>query len=144
MNHDVTHINNGGANVGKTLEQYRDDFIYLGHNFAKIWLTEKIDLNLIHPTDGSSIAISMKAQKIVDSATGVRRSKIMAIGHYHKMNWLYYKGVNVFLVPSFQFQTPFMESNNLASYVGGFILTIQVDNDGELIGIIPEFVDLGK
>ena len=141
-NHDLTHTINGGANIGDVVGKIRKDMIYLGHNFAKVWLTPDVDINLIHPTDGSNAAISYKAQKIIDAASGKRKSKIMAIGHYHKVNWVYYKNIHAFNVPSFQHQTDFMASNNLVSVVGGFILTIKVDHDGKLLSVIPEFVNL--
>lgn len=140
-NHDVTHVRNGGANIGKAIGNYRDDLVYLGHNFAKVWLSEGVDLNLIHPGDGSAYGVSLKAQKIVDAATGKRRAAIMAIGHYHKMNWNLWKGVHTFIMPSFQHQTTFMETKNLKSYVGGYILTIKVDKNGNLISLTPEYVD---
>lgn len=143
-NHDATHTMNGGANIGEVVGKIRSDMVYLGHNFAKIWLTNKVDLNLIHPVDGSANSISLKGQQMVDKASGKRKSRLVAIGHYHKSAWLpNYKGTDIFMMPSFQFQTPFMESNNLASYVGGFILTLRLDETGELISAIPEYVGFG-
>lgn len=142
-NHDVTHVRNGGANIGRAIAAQRDDLIYLGHNFAKIWLTEEVDLNLIHPGDGSAYSVSLRAQKIIDAAQGKRKSKLMAIGHYHKMDWIYWKGVHAFTMPSFIHQTEFMETMNLKSYVGAYILTIKVDDNGELLTVIPEYVELG-
>lgn len=142
-NHDVTHVRNGGANIGRAIDIARDDLVYLGHNFAKVWLTENVDLNLIHPNDGSAYAVSLRAQKLVEAATGKRRAKIIAIGHYHKMDWIYWNGVHAFTMPSFEHQTGFMESKNLKSYVGGYILEIKVDRDGNLISLKPEFVELG-
>lgn len=139
-NHDITHMRNGGANLGETLDLAREDMVYLGHNFAKVWLTDKVDMNLIHPTDGSTTAISYKLQKIIDNAEGKRKAKIIAVGHYHKMLSMWYKGSYGLLLPSFQFQTDFMRDNNLKSYVGGYILTIKFDTDGNLLSIIPEFV----
>ena len=143
-NHDATHINNGGANIGLCLERIRDDLVYLGHGFAKVWLTDTLDMNLFHPNDGISQVLSYKAQKIVDNATGQRKAKIMCIGHYHKMNYSYYKDTHAFLVPSFEWQTNFMSNNNLLSIVGGYVLTIHVDNDGNILSLIPEFVDFAK
>lgn len=141
-NHDATHMMNGGANIGKNVAAEREDMIYLGHNFAKIWLTENIDLNLFHPSDGSAYGVSLKAQKVIDGATGDKKSKILAIGHYHKMNWIYWKDTHAFVMPSFQHQTDFMSGRGLKSYVGGYILTIKVDKDGKMISITPEFVEL--
>lgn len=141
-NHDATHMINGGANIGKNVAAEREDMVYLGHNFAKIWLTEQVDLNLFHPSDGSAYGVSLKAQKIVDGATGDKKCKILAIGHYHKMNWIYWKDTHAFIMPSFQHQTDFMSGRGLKSYVGGYILTIKVDRDGKMISILPEFVEL--
>ena len=134
-------MHNGGANVGETVEMAREDMVYLGHNFGKIWLTPEVDLNLIHPTDGGAQAVSHKLQKIIDGAEGQRKSKIMVVGHYHKMAWVLWKGVHGFVMPSFQYQTDFMRDNNLKSYVGGFILTIKLDRDGGLVSVTPEFVE---
>ena len=141
-NHDVTHLRNGGANIGETIEMARPDMCYLGHNFGKVWLTNKCDLALIHPTDGGAQAVTHRIQKIIDAAEGQRRAKIMAVGHYHKMAWVMWKGVHGVVVPSFQRQTDFMRDNNLKSYVGGYILTLRFDTDGELLSVLPEFVDL--
>lgn len=141
-NHDASHIANGGANIGVAVERVRKDMVYLGHNYAKVWLSEAIDLDLTHPNDGATTAISYKAQRIVDTRT--KKSKILAIGHYHKMAYLYYKGTHVLMCPSFQNQTTFMEGHNLTSYVGGYILTIQVNDNGEIVSLTPEFVELGE
>jgi UDP-2,3-diacylglucosamine pyrophosphatase LpxH len=141
-NHDASHIANGGANIGVAISRMRDDMVYLGHNYAKVWLSEGVDLDLTHPNDGATTAISYKAQRIVDTRT--KKSKILAIGHYHKMAYLYYKNTHVLMCPSFQNQTIFMEGHNLTSYVGGYILTIQVDNNGDILSLTPEFVELGE
>ena len=52
-NHDATHVVNGGANIGKAIAKNRQDMKYLGHEFAKIWLTPKVDMDMVHPRDGS-------------------------------------------------------------------------------------------
>ena len=139
-NHDASHIANGGANIGIAISRGRNDMIYLGHNYAKVWLSEGVDLDLMHPNDGATATISYKAQAIIDKRT--KKSKILAIGHYHKMAYLYYKKTHTLMCPSFQNQTPFMEGHNLVSYVGGYILTIQLNDNGDIISLTPEFVEL--
>lgn len=141
-NHDATHVRNGGANIGYAIDSLRDDMVYLGHNFAKIWLTENLDMNLVHPGDGSAYGVSLKMQKLIDGAKGKRKAKIQASGHYHKMNWIYWKGTHGFTMPSFQHQTGFMIDKGLLSYVGGYILHIKVDPEGNLISLTPEYVEL--
>jgi DNA polymerase II small subunit/DNA polymerase delta subunit B len=68
----------------------------------------------------------------------------MLVGHYHKQLKMKYKGVHGYLVPSFQHQTGFMEDNNLTSEVGGLILTIKFDKDGNIATISTEEVNYEK
>jgi hypothetical protein len=139
-NHDATHFYNGGANLGAMLELKRDDLVYLGHNFAKVWLSEKVDMNLVHPTDGTSYSVSLKAQQRIDKAAGAQKSKIVLIGHYHKMDIVYHKQTWAVTMPSFFGQSSFMEGKNLESIIGGIILNVKVDAYGDLISIVPEMV----
>lgn len=139
-NHDATHFYNGGANLGAMLELKRDDLVYLGHNFAKVWLTDFVDMNLVHPTDGTSYSVSLKAQQRIDKANGAQKSKILLIGHYHKMDVVYHKQTWAFTMPSFFGQSSFMEGKNLESIIGGIILNVTVDAHGDLVSITPEMV----
>jgi UDP-2,3-diacylglucosamine pyrophosphatase LpxH len=142
-NHDWTHTRNGAANIGEVLANYRhDDLVYLGHNFGQFQINETV-ISLIHPTDGSSRTWSHKLQEIIDR-NEARRGHIMLVGHYHKQLKMKYKGVHGYLVPSFQHQTGFMEDNNLTSEVGGLILTIKFDKDGNISTISTEEVNYEK
>ena len=42
---------------------------------------------------------------------------------------------------AFERQTSFMEMKNLKSYVGAYVITVRVDDDGNLLTVIPEYVD---
>jgi biotin operon repressor len=139
-NHDATHFYNGGANLGAMLELKRDDLVYLGHNFAKVWLTDFVDMNLVHPTDGTSYSVSLKAQQRIDKASGAQKSKILLIGHYHKMDIVYHKQTWAITMPSFFGQSSFMEGKNLESVIGGIILNVKVDSHSDLVSITPEMV----
>lgn len=138
-NHDFTHTRNGGAVLGEVVSHYRDDMIYLGHNFAKVYLAANTTLSMIHPVDGSAQSLSLKLQQIIDR-NEKRKGDILVVGHYHKTCQIYYKHTYGFLVPSFEYQTGFMEDNNLTSDVGGLILTIKVDKDGYPISVKSELV----
>lgn len=138
-NHDWTHTRNGAANIGEVLSNYRDDLVYLGHNFGQFEINDTV-ISLIHPTDGSSKTWSHKLQEVIDR-NEARRGNIMLVGHYHKQLYMKYKGVHGFLVPSFQHQTNFMEDNNLTSEVGGIIMTLKFSEDGSLASINQEWVN---
>jgi predicted phosphodiesterase len=138
-NHDQTHMYNGGANIGEIISKLRDDFVYLGHNHAFFKISDKVKISLIHPTDGSSQALSYKIQQVIDR-NPERKSEIMLIGHYHKTASVFYKGSWGYLVPSFQKKSSFMNDNNLVSDVGGMILTIKLNKDGSLQSLATEYV----
>lgn len=140
-NHDITHMRNGFADLGETLAMVRPDMVYLGHNFAKVYLTERTTMSLVHPTDGSANTLSLKLQKLIDN-NPKRKADLMFVGHYHKSLRMKYKGSYGFLVPSFQDQTSFMLDNNLASDVGATIIHIKVDHDGRIIGLHDTYLDL--
>ena len=115
--------------------------IYLGHNFAKVKLTDKISMNLLHPTDGSTYSVSLKAQQRIDKfTTPMQKCDILVLGHYHKLDLIRHKGVFAFTMPSFFGQSAFFDGKNLESIIGGIILTVKLDIDGELLSIVPEFV----
>lgn len=139
-NHDATHSRNGFANIGESLGMMRDDIIYLGHNYAKVWLTDKLDVSLIHPTDGSSYSITHKLQQVIERNTS-RRSKLMFQGHYHKMAFIRFRDIYGWAVPSFQRQTDFMQDNNLTSEVGGLIITVKLNDNGDILSVNTEYVD---
>lgn len=140
-NHDVTHMRNGFADIGDAISRMRDDLVYLGHNFAKYDLTPNLDMSLIHPTDGVSKSLSLKLQNMID-ANKARRADIMLVGHYHKSVNIKYRDIYGYLLPSFQHQTGFMQDNNLVSDVAGMIFTIKVDDEGRMLSISTEYVDL--
>jgi hypothetical protein len=131
---------NGGANLGAMLSAKRDDLIFLGSNFAKVRLTNKIDMNLVHPKDGSAYGISLKAQQRIDKAVGMQRCKVMVLGHYHKTDFLNYRGTYAITNPSFFGQSEFLEGKNIRSDIGGTILTFKTDNKGELLSLSAEFI----
>jgi len=138
-NHDQTHMYNGGANIGEMVARLRNDFVYLGHNHAFFKISDKVKISMIHPTDGSTQALSYKIQQVIDR-NPERKSDIMLIGHYHKTAGVYYKGSWGYLVPSFQNKSQFMNDNNLTSDVGGMILTIKLNEDGSLKSLQTETV----
>lgn len=138
-NHDGTFARNAFANPIKTLAREREDIKYLGHNFAKIWLTDNIDIALVHPTDGIGQNYSLKMRQHIDRAREEKLAKFIFMGHYHKFDHTYYKGINGYIMPSFVKYTHFMDDKNLASIVGGIVLTINVSDNDEIISFLPEY-----
>lgn len=143
-NHSNWSLQHALANFDKTVGMLRSDMKYLGHDFARVNITDKISLVLYHPNDGSSANVFSKLQNYIDRAGNVdpnRVGTITAIGHYHKVGMLKHRGVYGFYTSSFQRPSDWMNLNNLKSFVGGWIITIRTTNTGELLSLVPEYID---
>ena len=139
-NHDASIYKHCGCDIGKRLSEIRPDLVYLGRDCAKINLTDNCDLELRHPWDGSAYAVSYKTQKIIDNMLLEDRPKIVAIGHYHKAEFISYRGVYGFQVGCFEGTTPFLKGKGIYSEIGGWIITVKFYPDGSIKSIIPEFI----
>lgn len=137
-NHDASIYKNSGIDIGKYIVQQRTDMKYLGRDCARLNISDKCSIELRHPWDGSSYAISSKSQKIIDNIED--RPTILAIGHYHKAEYLYYKNVHAFQVGCFESRTPFEIGKNILVSVGGWIVDVTFTEDGDIKTISPQFI----
>ena len=78
---------------------------YLGMSVATINLTPNCILELRHPIDGTAYANSYKPQKMIDAMQGGEKPNILAIGHYHKMEYMLYRNIHAFQTGCFQAQS---------------------------------------
>lgn len=138
-NHDATHIRNGGANIGKAIARYRNDLIYLGQDYAKIWLTDKVDMDLIHPGDGTSYALSYQLQKRINNMSGGRKPKILVTGHYHKYFVMFYRNVIAISLPSFQAQSNWMRGKGIESDMGYVVIEGMINEHGDIVQFNHQF-----
>jgi hypothetical protein len=124
-NHDQSFKHLAGAPVGRIIED-TTGWEFLGEEQARFrfeMVDGPFDFMMIHPGGGSSYALSYRPQKIVESLEGGTKPDMLAIGHYHKAEFMpSYRNVAVMQVGTFQNQTPFMARQGLASHVGGWIV----------------------
>lgn len=139
-NHDASAIKSAGHDIGAVIAREREDMDYLGCLSAKIMLTPKCSLQLSHPIDGSSYALSYKIQRSLDAMSGGSKPSILAVGHYHKAFYMLYRNVHALTAGCFQAQTPWMEGKQIAAMMGGWIITAHVADDGSIRRFLPEFV----
>jgi len=140
-NHDHSGIKSAGVDIGKIISNSRDDLIYLGKQSARVMITPNCSMDLVHPLDGASYAISYATQKYIDSLSGGEKSRILFIGHHHKAFMLpVYRNIAAFESGTFQRQTKWMQGKRLSAHVGGWIIEAKVDNDGTIKRIKGEFV----
>jgi len=139
-NHDETHIKNGGFDIGKSIATRRKDFEYLGIGHAIIELTPNCRMDLFHPLDGSSYAVSYSGQKYMDSLSGGDKPNIMFTGHHHKVLYFPYRNIHYFEAPSMTQQSSWMKRKRMANESGAWFIKIKVDEEGTIVSVLPELI----
>ena len=76
-NHDASIYKRCGINIGEHIASRRDDMHYLGADVAQVRLAKNCVMELRHPWDGTSYAISYKPQKIVESIAAKEKPDIL-------------------------------------------------------------------
>jgi len=143
-NHDASIFKRCGTDIGKSISAKREDMIYLGRDCAIINLTPECTLELRHPWDGSTYALSYKTQKIIDGMPDDEKPNILAIGHYHKAEQLFYGGVHAFQTGCFQSQTSFMRGKGIQANMGGWICEAEVNSIGEIVCLRSMYIPYYK
>lgn len=141
-NHDSSHIKAGGHDIGPGIAAARPDMKYLGHLNAQVKLTPNCTMELNHALDGSALAISYATQRYIDSMTGGAKPHILLQGHHHKFLYIFYRHVHALECGCIQAQTPWMKGKRIAAMIGGVIVTVHVNDDGQVIRFVPEFLPL--
>lgn len=139
-NHDASIYKQVGYDVGNAIARQRDDMKYLGRDCAVVYLTPNCTLELRHPWDGTAYALSYKLQKMIESMESDSKPNILAVGHYHKAEYMFYRNVHALQTGCFQGQTPFTRGKNISVHLGGWIVTIKVDGNGTIKSFAPRFI----
>ena len=139
-NHDASLYKHVGYDIGQAIADLRPDMKYLGRDCATINLTPNCTLELRHPWDGTAYALSYKLQKMIEAMESDSKPNILAVGHYHKAEYLFYRNVHALQTACFQGQTPFTRGKGISVHIGGWIVTVRVDQNGSIQGIAPEFI----
>lgn len=139
-NHDSSTMKHCGYDIGPAIATRRPDMKYLGRDTALVHLTPNCTMQLLHPWDGGSYAMSYRPQKIVEAMDGGTKPNMLFIGHYHKAMWMEYRNVAIFCAGCFQGCTPFMRGKGLSRYMGGWIIEADTDENGFITRIVPTFI----
>lgn len=131
-NHDMSLIKHVGFDMGKAISAERLDMRYVGQSQAYVNITPACVMELRHPLDGTAYALSYKVQKMIEAVSGGEKPAIMATGHYHKAEYLFYRNVHSIQTGTLCAQTPWMRGKGIAAHVGGWIIEIRVNDDGTI------------
>ena len=143
-NHDASIYKRCGMDIGKSIAAKREDMHYLGRDCAKIEIAPHCILELRHPWDGTAYALSYKIQKMIEGMEADSKPNILAVGHYHKLEYMFYRNIHAFQTGCFQMQTPFTRGKGISVHMGGWIVTVEVDKKGYIQRIVPEMVPFYK
>lgn len=141
-NHDRSFWKRAGINTGEKIAQKRDDMVYLGYMESDIIVGEgscKATIRLFHGEDGSgSYAISYRPQRYISELPSGTKPDILIMGHYHKAEQLFYRGVTTFQAGTTQKQTPFMRGRRLAAAIGFWLIKVTV-GPNRIVKVRSEF-----
>lgn len=139
-NHDASLYKHVGYDIGAAIAKDRPDMVYLGRDCAVVNITPNCTLELRHPWDGTAYALSYKIQKMIEGMESDSKPNILAVGHYHKAEYLFYRNVHALQTGCFQGQTPFTRGKGISVHLGGWIVTVHVDKEGTIQRFSPEFI----
>jgi hypothetical protein len=139
-NHDASLYKLAGYDIGTAIAKDRKDMNYLGRDCAVVHITPNCTLELRHPWDGTAYAISYKIQKMIEAMEADSKPNILAVGHYHKQEYMFYRNIHALQTGCFQGQTPFTRGKGISIAMGGYIVTIEVDCYGHIQSFLPEFI----
>lgn len=142
-NHDYSFIKNVGADIGRGIENKRSDMEYLGI-FEVDMEIGKTTVRLYHPSGGTAYAVSYAIQKYIESLEGGTKPNLLLVGHYHKVEYLFYRNVHAFQAGTTQHQTRYMRTKRSAAMRGGWVIDLYLKEDGEISRIVSEFIPLYK
>jgi len=103
--------------------------ICIGHQEADITIGKddcKATIRLFHPDGGTAYAISYHSQRYVAELPSGTKPDVLLLGHYHKAEMLFYRGVCVIQGGTTQAQTPFMRGKKISAAMGFWIVEVVI------------------
>jgi predicted phosphodiesterase len=128
-NHDRSFWKDGGNDIGAKISDKRKDLVCLGHQEADITIgsgDSTATVRLCHPDGGTAYAISYNVQKYVSELSPGTKPDLLLVGHYHKAEVLFYRGVCIIQGGCTQHQTPFMRGRKISASMGFWTIEVVV------------------
>lgn len=134
--HDETHKLNGGATLGRMIENGRDDMTYEGQDHADL-IINGVKYRMRHPGGGVSKYRSRSVQTTIDAISPGNKPKALCEGHYHKSYYVEYRNIHVVLCPALCFQSQFMERKDVSNIMGFYDIDVYSDEKGDIQYFTP-------
>jgi predicted phosphodiesterase len=139
-NHDLSFLNDAGADIGIVIEKKRKDLIYLDQVESNVKLSRTAILRLWHGGGGTAYALSYKGQRLVASLeSGVTKPKIILAGHYHQPVYFDYRNVHYLQGGAFERQTIWLKRLGIQPSCSAWIVECHM-SDGMINRFKPELI----
>lgn len=139
-NHDLAYLSRTGIDPGRAIARERPDMEYVGQWARRVEVAPGIYLDLTHGSGGVAYAISYKLQKAIEAYAPGDEPHILSDGHYHVMMQMYRRGVWAYHPGCFEGQTGLLRRLKVHPVIGGWVLTIHVDEPGRIGAIESRFI----
>jgi len=133
-NHDMSHFDREGADIGRLISHLRPDLDYLGQYYARVKFGSAT-MDLVHPGGGFQYAISYGVQRYVNELEGGSKANIIIFGHWHRTGYFVYRNIHCVLGGAFQDQNDYTRRRGLQPNKGFWILQF----DERLSVFIPKW-----
>lgn len=145
--HEGWYVQREGVNIGEFIQMCaenseRNDLRFLGHMEHDVIIAApkgECSIRLIHAGGGSAYATSYSVQKIAESLTGGMKPDVMLVGHYHKAEYSYVRNIHIVQAGTLEDQTPFMRKLKIQAHIGGWTISFDVDDFGNVHAFTPQF-----
>lgn len=127
----------------KAREAGRTDLVYIGYMEAFVTLPTtgggSAVMMVMHPGGGSAYATSYAPQKIAEAFQEGEKPDVCALGHYHKMDYGFHRGIHMVQTGTSQDQSSFMRKQKIKAHVGGVLIELHQSPYGEINRFKTEF-----
>lgn len=152
-NHDQSYEKSIGLDICERIARERRDLNYLGMNEGNIPLQSNLHevffskeplpsnttwIRIRHPSKGTAKGQSYQVQEHIGALQSSFKPQILVIGHYHKMDYLYDRGVHAFQAGTMEKQSDWMRTKDIAAHLGAWFVEIFHDSNGRIDRIKKE------
>lgn len=128
---DERHLKTNKINIGKRINELRDDMVYLGNNSSLITI-DKAKVLLFNSKLNKTYTVSYRPQQQVDSFRSEDKPNILLYGGLLQTEKFKYRDVNCISVPSVCATTKEMLDKRYSNTIGAWYITIKTNNKGYL------------
>jgi len=118
---------NAGLDIGKELEKRCENYKFLGYDEQDLVLENGLKIRLRHPGGASAYALSYKMQRYVESISGGQKPEMLFQGHFHKVEYNFYRNIHCYDVGTLANQTPYMLKIGTAAHLGYWIVDVKLN-----------------